>query len=65
VVAPSPTHGASAASSLAPRAGAATGAAAGAVVGPEVILGHPTLYAPDDIPLDEALSMSHRALSQV
>jgi hypothetical protein len=35
------------------------------VVGPEVILGHPTLYVPDDIPLDEALSMSHRALSQV
>jgi hypothetical protein len=40
-------------------------AAAGAAVGSEVIPGHPTLYASDDIPLDEAVSMAHRALSQV
>jgi hypothetical protein len=34
-------------------------------VGLEVIMGHPTFYAPDDIPLDEVVSMAHRALSQV
>jgi hypothetical protein len=30
----------------------------------EVIMGHPTFYALDDIPLDDAMSMAHRALSQ-
>jgi hypothetical protein len=30
----------------------------------EVIMGHPTFYAPDGIPLDEVMSMAHRALSQ-
>jgi hypothetical protein len=30
-----------------------------------VVLGHPTPYAPDDIPLGEAMSTAHRALSQV
>jgi hypothetical protein len=62
---PSPPHGAAVASSLAPRAAVAVGAAAGVIVGPEVIMGHPTFYAPDDIPLDEAVSTAHRALSQV
>jgi hypothetical protein len=63
--APSPPRGASAASSPAPHAAAAVGAAASATVGPKVILGHPTLYAAGDIPLDEAVSMAPRALSQV
>jgi hypothetical protein len=40
--APSPPHGASAVSSSTPRA--AAGATAGTALGPEVILGHPTLY---------------------
>jgi hypothetical protein len=53
------------ASSLAPHAAVAVGAAAGVIVGPEVIMGHPTFYASDDIPLDEAMSTAHRALSQV
>jgi hypothetical protein len=30
-----------------------------------VALGHPTPYAPDNIPLDEVVSMNHQALSQV
>jgi hypothetical protein len=38
--------------------------AAGVMVESEVIMGHPTFYALDDIPLDEAMSMAHRALSQ-
>jgi hypothetical protein len=63
--APSPPHGASAMSSPAPHAAAAVSAAAGAAVGLEVILGHPTLYASDDIPMYEVVSMAHRALSQV
>jgi hypothetical protein len=62
---PSPPRGASVASSPAPHAAATAGAAASAAVGPEVILGHPTLYTPDYIPLDEAVSMAHKALSQV
>jgi hypothetical protein len=64
-VAPSPPHGAAAASSLAPRAVAATGAATGVTVGSEVIMGHPTFSVMDDIPLDEVVSMAHKALSQV
>jgi hypothetical protein len=63
--APSPPHGASATSSPAPRAAAAASAAVGVAVGPEVILGHPTSYASDDIPLEEAVSTAHRAMSQV
>jgi hypothetical protein len=30
-----------------------------------MIMWHPTLYMADDIPLDEAMSIAHRALSQV
>jgi hypothetical protein len=48
---------------VAPLTVAALGAATGA--GMEVVLGHPTPYAPDDIPLGEAMSTAHRALSQV
>jgi hypothetical protein len=63
--APSPPRGASEASSPAPHVAAVAGATADAAVGPEVILGHSTLYTPDDIPLDEVVSTAHRALSQV
>jgi hypothetical protein len=31
----------------------------------EVVLGHPTPYVPNNIPLGEAVSTTHRALSQV
>jgi hypothetical protein len=51
--APSPSHGAPVPSSPVPRI--ADGAGAASVVGLEVVLGHPTPYAPDDIP--------HQALS--
>jgi hypothetical protein len=61
VVAASPSHGAPAPSLPVPRIAAATGAVSGA--GLEVVLGHPIPYAPDDIPLGEAVSISHRALS--
>jgi hypothetical protein len=64
-VAAPPPCGAPATSSLAPRAAAAVGAVADAAVGPEMILGHPTLYVSDNIPLDEAVSTAHRAPSQV
>jgi hypothetical protein len=30
-----------------------------------MVLEHPTPYEPDNIPLGEAVSMAHRALSQV
>jgi hypothetical protein len=63
--APSPPHGVAAVSSPAPHIAASMGAAAGVAVGPKVIMGHPTFYALDDIPLDEAVSMAHRVLSQV
>jgi hypothetical protein len=63
--APSPPHGAAAAASSAPRATVAAGAAVDVAVGPEVIMGRPTFYAPDDINLDEAMSTAHRAMSQV
>jgi hypothetical protein len=62
-VTPSPSHGAPVPSSLAPRVAAAVGATSGA--GLEVVLEHPTPYASDDIPLDEVVSTTHRALSQV
>jgi hypothetical protein len=39
------------------------GTASGA--GLEVVLGHPSPYASGDIPLDDAVSTAHRALSQV
>jgi hypothetical protein len=61
VVAPSPSHGAPAPFSSAPHTATATGTAAGA--GLEVVLGHPTPYALDDISLGEAVSTAHRALS--
>jgi hypothetical protein len=57
-VAPSPSHSPPAASSPAPHAAAAVDATASAVVGLEVVMGHPTLYVPDDISLDEAMSMA-------
>jgi hypothetical protein len=46
-----------------PGTAAASGAATG--VGMEVVLGHPTPYAPDDISVGEAMSTAHQALSQV
>jgi hypothetical protein len=57
-VAPSPSHSPPAVSSPAPHVAAAAGATASAAVGLEVVTGHPTLYAPDDISLDEAMSMA-------
>jgi hypothetical protein len=57
--APSPSHGAPAASSPPPCTVAAMGTVAGAAAGLEVLLGHPTLYAPYDIPLDEVVSTTH------
>jgi hypothetical protein len=60
---PSPSHGTPAPFSSVPRIAATRGAASGA--GLAVVLGHPTPYAPDDIPLGEVVSMAHRALSQV
>jgi hypothetical protein len=65
VAAPSPPHGAATTSSPTPRTTAATSAAAGVAVGPKVIMGHPTFYAPDDIRLDESVILAHRALSEV
>jgi hypothetical protein len=53
--APSPSHGAPAPSSPAPHIAASTGAVSG--VGLEVVLGHRTPYAPDDIPLGGVLSV--------
>jgi hypothetical protein len=32
---------------------------------PEVILGHPTLRAPEDVSLNEAMGTAHWALTQV
>jgi hypothetical protein len=63
VVAPPPSHGARAPFSPAPRTATTAGAATGA--GLEVVLGHPTPYTLDDIPLREAMRIAHRALSQV
>jgi hypothetical protein len=61
-VAPSPSHGVPASSSPAPRIAASVGVASG--VGLEVVMGHPTPYAPDDIPRGKAVSTAHRALSE-
>jgi hypothetical protein len=63
VAGPSPTHGAVEASSLAPHVADIMDAAAGVAVETEVMMGHPTFYAPDDIPLDESTSVAPRALS--
>jgi hypothetical protein len=62
-VAPSPSHDTPASFSPAPRIAAAKGAASSAVL--EVVLGHPTPYALDDIRLGETVSTAHRALTQV
>jgi hypothetical protein len=59
--APPPSRGARAPLSLAPRRAAASGAAAGE--GIEVVLWHPTPYAPGDISVSEAVSTAHQALS--
>jgi hypothetical protein len=56
-VAPSPSYGAPASFSSAPRIAAVAGAASGA--GLEIVLGHPTPYASDDIPLGKDVSMTH------
>jgi hypothetical protein len=61
--APPPTRGARAPFSSVPYTTTASGAATDA--GMEVVLGHPTPYAPDDISLGEAVSTAHQALSQV
>jgi hypothetical protein len=58
--APPPSCGARAPLSSVPHRAAASGAAAGE--GMEVVLGHPTPYAPGDISLGEAVSTAHQAL---
>jgi hypothetical protein len=60
--APPPSRGARAPLSSAPRRAAASGAAAGE--GMEVVLGHPTPYAPGDISVSEAVRTAHQELSQ-
>jgi hypothetical protein len=62
VAAPPPSHGARAPLSSVPRRATASGAATGQ--GMEVVLGHPTPYAPGDISVGEAVSTVHQALSQ-
>jgi hypothetical protein len=62
VVAPLPSHGARAPLSSVPHRAAASGASTGE--GMEVVLGHPTPYAPGDISVGEAMSTAHQALSQ-
>jgi hypothetical protein len=62
VAAPLPSRGARAPLSSVPRTAAASGAATGE--GMEVVLGHPTPYAPGDISMGEAMSTAHPALSQ-
>jgi hypothetical protein len=61
---PSPPHGVADASSPASYADVAVDATTEVVGELEVVMGHPTFHAPDDISLDEAVSMAHRALSQ-
>jgi hypothetical protein len=61
VVAPPPSRGARAPFSSSPRTVVALRAATDA--GMEVVLGHPTPYASDDISLGEAMSTAHQALS--
>jgi hypothetical protein len=62
-VAPPPSCGARAPFSSVPYTATASGPATDA--GMEVVLGHPTPYALDDISLGEAVSTAHQALSQV
>jgi hypothetical protein len=52
-----------ASSSSFPRIAATAGAASGVRL--KAVLGHPSPYAPGNVPLDEAMSTAHRALSQV
>jgi hypothetical protein len=59
VVGPSLPHGATEASSPAPHIAASVGATSSVVGEPEVVMGHPTFHVLDDIPLDEAVSMTH------
>jgi hypothetical protein len=63
VVAPSLPHGAAEASSPAHRIAIAMDVTTGVVGEPEMVMGHPTFHALDDIPLDEVVSTVHRALS--
>jgi hypothetical protein len=60
--APPLSRGAHAPLSSVPRRAAASGAAVGE--GMEVVLGHPTPYAPGNISVSEAVSTAHQALSQ-
>jgi hypothetical protein len=60
--APPSSRGACAPLSSAPRRATASGAAVGE--GMEVVLGHPTPYAPGDISVSEVVSTTHQALSQ-
>jgi hypothetical protein len=55
------------ASSTGPAGGASSSTVAaddGAAVESKVILGHPTLRAPGDVSLDEAMGTAHWALTQ-
>jgi hypothetical protein len=61
--APSLLHGVADASSPASYADAAADATVEVVGELEVLMGHPTFHAPDDISLDEAVSMADKALS--
>jgi hypothetical protein len=61
--APSLPHGAAEASSPAPCAAVALDISADVVGEPEMVMGQPAFHAPDDNPLDEVVSMAHRALS--
>jgi hypothetical protein len=63
MAAPLPSRGAHTPLSSTPRRAATSGATAGE--GMEVVLGHPTPYAPSDISVSEAVSTAHKALSQV
>jgi hypothetical protein len=62
--APSLPHGAAELSSPTHHVAAATDATASVVGEPKVVMGHPTFYVLDDIPLHEVVSTAHRALSQ-
>jgi hypothetical protein len=59
--APLPSRGARAPLSSTPRTATTSGTATGK--GMEVVLGHPTPYAPVDISMGEVVSTAHQALS--
>jgi hypothetical protein len=59
---PPPSHGVRAPPSSVPLRAVTLGAATGK--GMEVVLGHPSPYAPGNISVGEAVSMAHQALSQ-